>query len=161
FFSTAGLSSVAIDWRVLAFTLGCALQSTILFGISPALAGARVDICESLRTGRTGATGGGSHGVRNTLMALQVALSLVLLTGAGLLAKSFLMLLRVDPGFRVERVVTAAISLPSAQYRSVEQAASFYDLLLDRVGVLPGVRLAGVTDILPLSGEDNRAGIQI
>jgi putative ABC transport system permease protein len=160
FFSTAGLDSVAIDGKVLAFTLGCAVISTLLFGVSPALAGARVDLCEALRTGRArSAARGGS--VRNTLMVLQVALSVVLLTGAALLTQSFLKLTHVDPGFRVEHVLTGAISLPNAQYRNLEQATSFYDSLIDRVRALPGVRMAGVTDILPLSGNDNRAGIRI
>jgi putative ABC transport system permease protein len=160
FFSTAGLANVAIDGKVLAFTLACAVISTLLVGVSPALAGARVDLCEALRTGRTGSAAGGGS-ARNTLMVLQVALSVVLLTGAALLTQSFLKLTQVDPGFRVEHVMTAAISLPDAQYRNLEQATSFYDSLIDRVRGLPGVRMAGVTDILPLSGNDNRAGIRI
>ena len=161
FFSNAGLAHVAIDGKVLAFTLGCAVISTLLFGVSPALAGARVNLCEALRTGRTGSAAGGGGAVRNTLMVLQVALSVVLLTGAALLTQSFLRLTHVDPGFRVEHVMTASISLPDAQYRNLEQATSFYDSVIDRVRSLPGVSTAGVADILPLSGDDNRAGIRI
>lgn len=101
------------------------------------------------------------HGFRSVLVMIQVALSLVLLTGAGLLGKSFLQLMRVNPGFQPDHVLTATISLPGSKYRSAAQAVRFYDSLLERAGTMPGVRLAGVTDILPLTGDDNRTGVQI
>ena len=161
FFSTVGLDQIALDWRVLAFTLACALLSTLLFGVSPALACARTNLNDALRTGGRGMAGGERHRVRSVLVVVQVALSLTLLTGAGLLGKSFLNLMNVNPGFRPQHVVTASISLPGSQYRTTEQAAAFYDALVERTGALPGVRMAGVTDTLPLSGDDNRAGVRV
>jgi putative ABC transport system permease protein len=92
---------------------------------------------------------------------VEVAVSLLLLTGAGLLAKSFLALMSVNPGFHAEHVLAAGISLPSTKYRTTQQAAQFHDTLLERAAALPGVRSAALTDVLPLSGDDNRMGIKI
>ena len=161
FFATAGLDTIVVDWRVLMFTLSCAIISTLLFGISPALAGTRIDLNEALRTGGRGLTSSGGHKFRSALVVIQVALSLMLLTGAGLLGKSFLRLMSVNPGFKPEGVMTATISVPGSKYPSTDQAARFYDALVERVAALPGVRLAGVTDILPLTGDDNRTGVRI
>lgn len=165
FFSTAGLTNIEPDWRVLVFTLGCAVLSTVLFGISPALTGAgvhrRVHLNEALRSGGRGSTSGDRQNYRSVLVVVQVALSVILLTGAGLLGKSFLRLMSVNPGFEAGQVVTASISLPGARYRTNEQAAAFYDALLERAGALPGVRAAATTDVLPLSGDDNRSGVRV
>ena len=161
FFSAAGLDDTHIDWRVLLFTLACALFSTLLFGVSPALSGAALPLNEALRTGGRGSTSADRHNVRSVLVVVQVSLSLLLLTGAGLLGKSFLHLMSVNPGFQTERIITADINLPGAQYRTTAQVAAFYDNLLDRAAALPGVRTSGLTDTLPLSGEDNRMGVQI
>ena len=98
---------------------------------------------------------------RSVLIVGEVAVSLLLLTGAGLLAKSFLALLDVNPGFRAEHVLAAGISLPQSTYKTTQQAAAFHDALLDRALALPGVVSAGLTDTLPLSGDDNRMGIDI
>ncbi len=160
FFSQAGLDTIAMDWRVLLFTLISALATVLLFGVSPALASADADVNDALRSGGRGSTGDRGK-FRSALIVAEVALSLLLLTGAGLLAKSFLALLDVNPGFRAERVLSAGISLPPSKYRATDQAGGFYDALLDRAVALPSVRSAAVTDTLPLSGDDNRMGIQI
>jgi predicted permease len=91
----------------------------------------------------------------------QVALALLLLVGAGLLSKSFIGLMNVKLGFKAEHRTTAMLTLPALQYRTLEQAAKLYDSVVDRVASMPGVQSAAVTDILPLSGNDNRAGAQI
>jgi len=161
FFSTAGLDRAGVDWRVLIFTLGCATLSTLLFGASPALSSTRVSLNESLRTGGRGLVSGDRSHFRSSLVVVQVALSLVLLTGAGLLGKSLLQLMKVNPGFQPAHVITAGISLPGSRYRNTGQAAEFYDALIDRAGALPGVRMAAITDTLPLSGDDDRAGIRV
>jgi putative ABC transport system permease protein len=160
FFSQAGLDNIAMDWRVLLFTLGSALATVLLFGVSPALANVGADLNDALRSGGRGSTGERGN-FRSWLIVGEVALSLLLLTGAGLMLKSFLALLDVNPGFRAERVITAGISLPASKYRTTELAAGFFDTLLDRALALPGVRSAALTDVLPLSGDDNRMGIQI
>ena len=161
FFSRAGLDNVALDGRVLSFTLACAAACTLLFGASPAFATAGVDLSEALRAAGRGAIPSGQRGLRSALVVFEVAFSLVLLTGAGLLAKSFLNLLSVNPGFQPEHTLAAGLTLPPAQYRTTPQAVAFYDRLLERVRGLPGVRSAAVTDTLPLSGDDNRTGISI
>jgi putative ABC transport system permease protein len=160
FFSQAGLDSIAMDWRVLLFTLISALASVLLFGVSPALASAGADLNDTLRSGGRGSTGDRGQ-LRSILIVGEVAISLLLLTGAGLLAKSFLALMEVNPGFRAEHVLAAGISLPNSKYRTTEQAAGFHDTLLNRAAALPGVRSVGLTDTLPLSGDDNRMGVSI
>ena len=160
YFSQAGLDSVALDWRVLLFTLISALLTAVLFGVSPALASAGTDLNDVLRSGGRGSTGDRGR-FRSVLIVGEVAVSLLLLTGAGLLAKSFLALLDVNPGFRAEHVLAAGISLPASTYKTTQQAAAFHDVLLDRTLALPGVVSAGLTDTLPLSGDDNRMGIDI
>jgi putative ABC transport system permease protein len=160
FFSQAGLDAIAMDWRVLLFTLISAVASVMLFGVSPALASAGADLNDTLRSGGRGSTGERGK-LRSVLIVGEVAISLLLLTGAGLLTKSFLALMDVNPGFRAEHVLAAGISLPSSKYRTTEQAAGFHDTLLDRAAALPGVRSVGLTDTLPLSGDDNRMGVRI
>ena len=160
FFAQAGLNSVSIDWRVLAFTLGCALLSLLLFGVSPAIASADTDLNDALRSGGRGSTGDRGK-FRNALIVAEVALSLLLVTGAGLMGKSFLALMNVNPGFQPERLLIAGITLPKASYKTTVQAAAFHDSLLERAAALPGVRSAALTDTLPLSGEDNRIGIKL
>jgi putative ABC transport system permease protein len=90
-----------------------------------------------------------------------VAVSLLLLTGAGLFGKSFLALLNVNPGFQAEHVLAAGISLPDSKYRTTQQTAAFHDALLERAAALPGVKSVALTDVLPLSGDDNRMGIKL
>ena len=160
-FSLAGLDRVALDWRVLLFTLGTTVASALLFGIAPALAGARVDLNDALRSGGRGAAAPDRGRMRSVLIVGEVALSLVLLTGAGLLARSFGALLSVNLGFQPDGLLIADVTLSSNEYRTTAQAAAFYDALLERVRALSGVRSAAITDIVPLTGDDNRSGVRI
>jgi putative ABC transport system permease protein len=160
FFSQAGLDAVTIDWRVLLFALVSTLMSVLIFGVSPALATAGADLNDVLRSGGRGSSGDRGK-FRSVLIVAEVAISLLLLTGAGLLARSFLALTNVNPGFHTEHVLAAGISLPGTKYRTTQQAAQFHDTLLERAAALPGVRSAALTDVLPLSGDDNRMGIKI
>jgi predicted permease len=91
----------------------------------------------------------------------QVALALLLLVGAGLLSKSLLQLMNVNLGFQAEQRTTATLKLAALQFRTLQQAANFYDSVIDRVASMPGVQSVGVTDILPLSGDDNRGGAEL
>jgi len=144
------LQEVKIDARVLGFTAAISLLSGLLFGLAPAWRASRTSLSESLKEGRQ--IGGESRGwqrTRNLLVVAEVALSLVLLTGAGLMLNSFLRLQRVSPGFPPQNILTSQISLPGARYKEDAQINGFYQQLIDRVGKLPGVQAAGIGMSLP------------
>jgi len=147
------LQRISVDGRVLGFTLLISLITGLVFGIAPALQGSVLNLSETLKEGGRSAIGGkrGAR-LRQVLMAAEVALSLVLVIGAGLLMKSFARLTRVDPGFRMERLVTARISLPDDQYRENHRVIAFYREMIERIQTLPGVSSAGLVSRLPLTG---------
>ena len=141
-----------IDWRVLAFTLLISAIAGVLFGSMPALQSARVDLNTTLRN----EGGGASHGqhratLTNMLVVCQVALSLLLLIGAGLFLRSFARLLSVDPGFETRNVLTMNLSLSTTKYAKPDQQIAFFDDVLRRVSTVPGVRSAATSAALPLS----------
>jgi putative ABC transport system permease protein len=160
-FAVTGLDRIELDWRILAFTLASVVLSTALFGSSSAASAWRLALDQSLRSGGRGSGLGDSQRFRSALVTAQVALALLLLVGAGLLSKSFIELMNVKLGFQAEHRTTAILTLPALQYRTLQQAATLYDSVIDRVASMPGVQSAAVTDILPLSGNDNRAGAQV
>ncbi len=160
-FAVPGLDRIELDWRVLAFTLAAVCLSTALFGSSSAASAWRLALDQSLRSGGRGAVSGDSQRFRSGLVIAQVALAVLLLVGAGLLSKSFLQLMNVKLGFQAEHRTTATLTLPALQYRTLQQAARLYDSVIDRVASMPGVQSVAVTDILPLSGNDNRSGVQV
>ncbi len=146
--------AIRIDYRVLAFTVLVSLASGILFGSIPALALSRANPSESLKEGGRTATTGFCHSrLRSLLVVSELAVALVLLIGAGLLIKSFLRLLQVDPGFRTDNVLTMAIDLAESKYPQASQRTAFFEQLLQRVQSLPGVQSAGMCDALPLTGR--------
>ena len=148
-------AEVGIDWTVLAFTAGLALATGLLFGLLPALAGARGDLQRPLRESARSATAGGrARFVRGGLVLVEVALALVLLIASGLLLRSFQGLSSVAPGFEPEGAWTAAVSLPDARYAEPEKAAAFFREAVARLAALPGVRHAGAGFPLPLSGAN-------
>jgi putative ABC transport system permease protein len=140
-----------MDLRVLAFTLLVSLATGILFGLAPAFSSRHVTHDALKEGGRGGTAGAGSQRLRGMLVIAEVALSLTLLVGAGLLIRSFLRLQEVNTGFRSEGVLTLRVSLPSEKYSKSEQTHTFYRELLDRVRRLPGVDSAGGVTGLPLS----------
>ncbi|HEX5085076.1 MAG TPA: ABC transporter permease, partial [Blastocatellia bacterium] len=144
------VATITIDLRVLGFTSVITLMTGLLFGLLPALRFSRPDLNVSLKEG---GRGGGFHGrgLRNALMVGEVALAIVLLTGAGLLIRSFTKLLNVDPGYRAENLLTARLALPP-RYRDDSQRAQFYEQTLQRLAALPGVVSVGATSHLPLTG---------
>ncbi len=156
--ATAGSSlpswaEIRLDGSVLGFTFVISVLTGLLFGLVPALHGSRSDLGSSLKEG--GAQVGSGEGrarLRRFLVAGQVALSVVLLAGAGLLLQSLWRLLRVDTGFNTENVVTLELSLPPARYPETEQIAGFYHRLLEQIAPLAGLRHAGLVNILPLGG---------
>jgi putative ABC transport system permease protein len=147
------LDQVGIDWSVLLFTGGISLTTGLLFGLAPALQSTHPQLNEMLKEGdRTGTSGPARHRVRDLLVVSEVGLSLVLLVAAGLLIRSFVKLLKVDPGFRSDHVLTVSIPLPASRYPEAAQEAAFFQRLLERVRELPGVRAAGAVTDVPLFG---------
>ncbi|HEX6185245.1 MAG TPA: ABC transporter permease, partial [Pyrinomonadaceae bacterium] len=151
--NTPRLAETSLDARVLLFVAGATLLTGLAFGIVPALQASRADLGESLKEGGRGSSGGRSR-VRSALVVAEVALSLLLLAGAGLLVKSFARLQAVDPGFDPEGVLTMRVSLPGARYREPAQRAEFYRALMERLNAMPGVEAAGATIALPLGGSN-------
>jgi putative ABC transport system permease protein len=143
-----------LDGRVLGFTAACSLLTGFVFGTAPALEASNPDLNETLKEGGRSGTGGGSHSVRSVLVITEIALSLVLLVGAGLMMRSFMSLQRVDAGFNPEGVLTMYIALPGVKYRPPEKRAAFFSQLLERVRAIPGVQYAGSNSGLPLIGNN-------
>jgi predicted permease len=145
------LGAAQTDWTVLGVTFATSLLTGIFFGLAPAWRGTRSEIGESLRQGgRAASTGDGRLGAALTIA--EVALSLLLLVGAGLLIRSFTLLAGVNPGFNPSGVLTVQLNLPAARYTEVH-TRRFYRQLLDRLGSLPGVESAGVARSLPVLGS--------
>ncbi|HEX4595236.1 MAG TPA: FtsX-like permease family protein, partial [Bryobacteraceae bacterium] len=141
-----------MDLRVLAFTLLVSVATGILFGLAPAFSSRHVTHDALKEGGRGGTAGAGSQRLRGGLVIAEVALSLTLLVGAGLLIRSFLRLQEVETGFRPEGVLTMRISLPEEKYAKIEQPRTFYRELLSRIRQLPGVDAVGGGFGLPLGG---------
>jgi putative ABC transport system permease protein len=147
------VEEVRVDTGVLFFTLALGMLTGIAFGLAPALEVSRRDLHHTLKEGSRGSTEGRKGGqLRAALVVMEVALSLVLLTGTGLLIRSFAKLLIVNPGFDAGGVQTFSISLPPARYSQPAQQAEFYRRLIERIQNLPGVQSAGMVSQLPLSG---------
>ncbi|HKV13031.1 MAG TPA: ABC transporter permease [Thermoanaerobaculia bacterium] len=145
---------IGLDGGVLLFTLLVSLATGLLFGLVPALSAAGRQLAESLKEGGRALAGGvRGRAVRNLLVAGQVALTLVLLVGAGLLIRSFARLQAVDPGFKSEGVLTVSYSLPQASYAEPARQIAFTQQILERVKALPGVQSASTIFPLPLSGN--------
>ena len=142
-----------IDLRVLAFTLGITLLTGLIFGAVPALQTSRVDLNDTLKEGGRGAIGFRGRS-RSLLVVTEIALSLVLLVGAGLMIQSFLRLRQVNIGLDAKNVFTATVALPRAKYTEDEQRITFFKQLLEQVRTIPGVEAAGATSTLPLSGNN-------
>jgi predicted permease len=146
-------ASITIDSTVLAFSLAVSLVTGLLFGVLPAMRTARVDPSVALRDGtRTATTGRGQHRLHNSLVIAQTAVGLVLLIGAGLLIRSFVRVLQVDPGFDRRNVLTASLSLPQNKYPRAKEI-EFYQDLLPRLRSLPGVVSVSAGWPLPLSAD--------
>ena len=148
------IGEASLDVRVLGFTLGLSLLTGIIFGLAPALNASNPDLNESLKEGGKNPGQGASGGrLRNLLMVFEVSMALLLLIGAGLMVKSFLRLQQVDPGFNPERVLTVELALPRSKYKEPHQVLPFYNEVVSRIEVLPGVQAAAAVSALPLGGR--------
>ncbi len=149
-------AEVGVDWRVLAFTLAASVATGLLFGTAPAWQARKVDVNASLK--ENSGKGASARGrLRGALVVAEVALSLVLLIGAGLLIRTFTNLLAVTPGFDPRNVLTFQVDLNGERYDTSAEAAAFYRDALERIGHLPGVEAAAVTNKLPLDWQYNTA----
>jgi putative ABC transport system permease protein len=147
------LENVRLDARVLLFTLGASVLTGLLFGLAPAIQISKSNLNESLKEGgRGGSEGGARQRVRSFLVVAEVAISLLLLVGAGLLVKSFMNLRQADLGFDPARVLTFRLAIPEARYKENAQIENFYLALVQRIKGLPGVEEAGGTVGLPMNG---------
>jgi putative ABC transport system permease protein len=142
-----------IDLRVLAFTLGITLLTGLIFGAVPALQTSRVDLNDTLKEGGRGSIGFRGRS-RSLLVVTEIALSLVLLVGAGLMIQSFLRLRSVNIGVDTNNVLTATVLLPRPKYSTPEQRSGFFKQLVERLRHTPGVQAASATGTLPLSGSN-------
>jgi len=154
--------TIDLDGWVLTFTLGVSLLTGLVAGLLPALRLSKADVSEALKQGigRTASEGGGS-GTRSVLVVAEVALSLMLLIGAGLLIRTLWMLRGVNPGFDPDHVITMFLSIPATKFTTPQQQISFYGRALERVRALPGVQSAGLIDALPLTGGGSHQPVQI
>ncbi len=149
------LDEASLDPVVLAFTAFVALATSALFGLVPALQTSKTDLRTSLHKSDRGADGSVRGRLRSCLVATQVALALVLLTTAGLMVRSFMRVLAVEPGFRSEPVLAFDVQLPTARYQEDATQIRFFQHLCERLEALPGVRAAGAISYLPIGGGEN------
>jgi putative ABC transport system permease protein len=152
------VSSIGLDWHVVAFAFGLVVVTAFLCGLIPALAAARTSVSQALKEGgRTGSAGSGYARLRSTLVVAELAVALVLLTASGLLLRSFEKVRSVDLGLQTDHMLAAHYNLPRQQYGTQAAIDSFNLLLLNKLQTLPGVRAVGVTSLLPVAGQDVRA----
>jgi putative ABC transport system permease protein len=150
---TPRLGDVGIDGHVLVFTAGLAIATGLLFGLAPALSSWRLDLATSLNTGSRRSSGTGTAWLYNGLVVAEIGLAVVLVIGAGLLVKSLWLLGRTSPGFRPEQVLTIQITPNASSSKDRAACISFYDELIRRVRLIPGVEEAGAVNALPLGGD--------
>jgi putative ABC transport system permease protein len=144
---------IALDWRVLAFALAVTVLTGVFFSLAPAWHAARGGLGVVLKEGGRSSSGGRGLRVRNTLLVLEVALSIVLLVGATLLLRSFARLTGVDPGFRPEQVLTFSVNLPLVTYPDDQHRLAFFDRLHERLRGMPGVRAVGMVQTIPIRSD--------
>jgi putative ABC transport system permease protein len=156
------VKEITLDGSVLGFTLGVSILTGVVFGLAPAFLISKLNLNEVLKEGGRGTTEGGSRNrVRNVLVISEIALSLVLLVGAGLLVKSFLHLRDTDPGFDSQRVLTTSLAVSRNKYPESEQQKRFFQQVLQRAEAIPGVEAVGAINFLPLAGGTRQSTFSI
>ncbi len=160
------LEDIEINGAVVAFTFAVSLATGILFGMAPVWRAVKVDLNTSLKAGgRSGQSDGGlrlrRHRLRGLLVVSELALSLMLVIGAGLLVRSFVRLQSVPPGFTTDHVLTMQVAANGSKYRQNKAVAQFYQEFESRIARLPGVKAEGVVSALPLTGTVGWGGINV
>jgi putative ABC transport system permease protein len=148
-----GWHQLGINLTVLVFTIALSLLSGLLFGLAPALEVSKPNLNDALKEGNRQSSGR-SHRLRSSLVVAEVALSLVLLVGAGLFFRSFITVFKTDPGFNPDNLLTMSLILPAAKYKEEPQTVAFYSGLIQRVKATPGVVSAAAVNFLPLGGSN-------
>ena len=144
---------IRVDENVIAFTTVASLLTAVLFGLLPAFRSSQTDVMTAMKQSGWETSLGGSYRLRNLLVVTELALSVMLLTGAGLLIKSFWQLQRVDPGFNPPNVLGIRVSVPASQYPGSPERAVLYQQMVDRIRAIPGVEDAAAINDLPFSGS--------
>lgn len=157
----ARLDEVSLDWRVLGFTFGVSCLTGIIFGLAPALHISKPDLQYTLKEGGRGFVGARGQRLRGLLVITEIALSLVLLVGAGLLIRSFIRLQRVDVGFNPERLLTMRVEMSDSKAKDLARRVSFYQEVIERVESLPGVEAVGMVNAAPIVTPGIRAFVTI
>ena len=147
-------SEIHMGWRVVAFTTSVSLAVGFVFGVLPGLRASRADLVSRLKDGSASA-GNARERVRSGLVIAEVALSLVLLAGAGLLLNSFWRLLQVDPGFNPDGALAVSLYLPPSRYPEIQKQEQFYGELEEKLRAIPSVRAVGATTSLPLNKNES------
>lgn len=155
-----GWHNLGINVPVLFFTLGLSFLSGIVFGLAPAWQLSKPDLNKALKEGGRQSSFG-SHRLRGSLVVFEIALSLVLLFGAGLLLRSFVALMKTDGGFNPDSVLTMRLILPATKYKDEPQVAAFYSDLVNRVKAIPGVQSTAVVNYLPLGGSNSSSSFAV
>jgi predicted permease len=151
-----------MDGRVLLFALGVTVLTTVVFGLAPALSALKVGLSEALKEGsRSLSSGRGRKRFRCALVVSEVALALVLLSGAGLMIRSLVLLLQVDSGVRANNVLAIDFSMASARYSKAPARAAIFEQILDRVDQIPGVQSSAVVADVPLTQNEDRLSFSI
>jgi len=145
------LLDLTLDWRVVAFALAAGLGTCLFFGVTPALASARLHAADALKDGGRSSSGRARQGFRKMLVTAQIALSLMLLVGAGLVIQTLERLQHQDLGFGIDHLMHAQLYLPPARYSTPKAITAFCDLLTARLRAVPGVRAVSVTEVYPPS----------
>ncbi|MGB8459080.1 MAG: ABC transporter permease, partial [Candidatus Acidiferrum sp.] len=154
------VQNVQLDAWTFAFTFGICLLTGLVFGLLPAIRASKLDLNEALKDSGKSTAGKERHGLRSALVFSDVALALLLLTGAGLMMKSFVRLLEVNPGFDPSHTLTLTLSLWGPKSADAP-AVAFFDQVLRRVNALPGVEAAGIVSQLPLGGNLDMYGVHV
>jgi len=156
------IQAINIDGKVLVFTASVALLTGLVFGLAPAIHGSHPNLNESLKEGgRDSAVGKKGNRLRGLLVIGEVAVSFILLIGAGLLINSFLHLRNLDPGFRADHLLTMKVDLSVVKYPDGERRSVFFDEVLRRIRILPGVQSVAVAGNLPLTYNGDSATIAV
>jgi predicted permease len=154
------LEEISIDWRVLLFTVCVSVATGILFGLFPALAMSRSDLSDVLKASGSRSVKGSAGAIHRGLMVAEVALTVVLLTGSGLLIRSFTKLQGVDKGFATRSIVTMNIQL-DARYNQPERQTAFFRGVIDQTSALPGVDSVAEINYLPLGGGEDLSLVSV
>jgi putative ABC transport system permease protein len=154
------MENIGIDGWVLAFTLGVSILTGIIFGLAPSIQASRLDVQMTLREGARGSTSG-HHGLRSVLVVSEIAASLVLLIGAGLMLRTMAQLNRVNPGFDTHNLLLFSLGLSPANRSTPDKIRMAYHRLTEEIGSLPGVQAGAVGDDIPLTGEDSEVPLWV